>query len=360
MGITAQYVRVSKEECTSLTFDDSGERLEELLDEKDSPKDRDELFLICWKYSQSGMNGWKNVEKTAKKMKLSEEKLNQEIKKRGLHMWLDLDKRWDEMHKLLNGMSLHEELKKETRLITPNKSADTKKDNKLVKELDPVLEQIEKSVQLQIREYNKLVSELGKNPLEGNQSTSFIVSKLKTAIYSLPDDCDEDAMKELETGLRSLIVLIRSIEKQMNEILLKMKDKQWDETNQIAQAMATTMAFFQEQFASVFIKIREMEKKKKKTDQNPWSKKQRGESPLAIAVTGGDTITGWASGYGPARYLSTEQVKLIAHALKATTYRALASKNNTGIADFEDSFDQFNYFFQEAAKNKEAIICVFI
>jgi hypothetical protein len=105
MSITAQYVRVSDVELQQML---KGEikKVDALLDEHlgrvPVGAKADELDQLSKKYTSF----WRHMEFMQERMKkagISEKQLLDEVGKRGLHIWFDLDKSWNELHLLLTG-----------------------------------------------------------------------------------------------------------------------------------------------------------------------------------------------------------------------------------------------------------------
>lgn len=114
MGIDVKFVRVAQEELQSLL---DGEM--EVDDLEPSPLSLprnangqiDTDVRLAFKYAQGG---WETVAAEATKLKMSEDDLKVQVKKCGMHIWLDTSRQWNELHILLAGESAHERLKSRT------------------------------------------------------------------------------------------------------------------------------------------------------------------------------------------------------------------------------------------------------
>jgi hypothetical protein len=117
MSITAQYVRVTEQELQQMLGGDI-KKVDALLEEQSGRgalvgAKPSELDALCKKYT----GFWRHMEFMEDRMKkagVSETQLRDEMKKRGLHLWFDLDKLWQEMHLLLTGEDFPLQLPKVT------------------------------------------------------------------------------------------------------------------------------------------------------------------------------------------------------------------------------------------------------
>ncbi len=109
MGMTAQYVRVTNAELQQILSGDA-EKVDDLMDEKLDMAVKvhvggsgkvEAVDILCKRYSVSGQ--WQYIEGKATECGLSEDDLLREVKARGLHVWFDLDKSYNELHLLLTG-----------------------------------------------------------------------------------------------------------------------------------------------------------------------------------------------------------------------------------------------------------------
>lgn len=103
---------------------------------------------------------------------------------------------------------------------------------------------------------------------------------------------------------------------------------------------------------------------------DPWE----GSYPLAGAVLGGEPVSEEDVGYGPARYLSKEEVRNVQRALGTITSEKLIERWNQERIDQSDiypegwsnsaedreyissNYEDLRNFFSEAAENQQAII----
>jgi hypothetical protein len=103
MGMTAHYVRISEIELKSI-LNGNTSKVDSLLEELDVsmvPAGSGKGDFLCRAYA--GGAKWPMIEKQAAELNWTEADLAREINSRGLHLWLDLDKLYNELHLLLTG-----------------------------------------------------------------------------------------------------------------------------------------------------------------------------------------------------------------------------------------------------------------
>ena len=123
MGMTANYVRCSEKELEKIVSGDT-DRIDAILDERLYGRERimvggeenaTPIDNLCRKYAS---HGWFYTEEKAKELGMSEEDLANETKRRGLHIWFNLDKCYNELHALLTGDEFPLDLPKTNRLLS--------------------------------------------------------------------------------------------------------------------------------------------------------------------------------------------------------------------------------------------------
>jgi hypothetical protein len=104
----------------------------------------------------------------------------------------------------------------------------------------------------------------------------------------------------------------------------------------------------------------------------PYSPEAAMDDPMSMAIVGGEMV-GPDLGYGPARYLSVEQVKEIALALESIDFDQLVDEYSVDDIDEDELslldnleeekielkevyFPEFKYFFRQAARNGEVVL----
>ncbi len=120
MGITAQYVRVTDVELRDILANGAN-KVDAILDSRlmvrvGVAEKGNQVDSLCQTYAESGH--WHYIEAKAAECGLSEEELIAASKKRGFHLWFDLDKLYNELHVLLTGKKFPLNLAKTDNLLS--------------------------------------------------------------------------------------------------------------------------------------------------------------------------------------------------------------------------------------------------
>ncbi len=105
MGITANYARVSESELTEMLTGDS-RKVDALLNENlvaERVGKGDRTDFLCARYAGGYWGQMDFLEQEMKALNLTEDDLLAQLKQKGLHLWFDLDKSFNELHVFLTG-----------------------------------------------------------------------------------------------------------------------------------------------------------------------------------------------------------------------------------------------------------------
>jgi len=120
MGMTAHYVRVTELELQEILAG-GAKKVDAILESRRMVRvgvaeQGNEVESLCQRYAKSGH--WHCIEEKADECGLSEEELVAESKRKGFHLWFDLDKSYNELHLLLTGQEFPLDLPKTNKLLS--------------------------------------------------------------------------------------------------------------------------------------------------------------------------------------------------------------------------------------------------
>src|SRR5579883_472547 len=352
MGITTQLVRLNQKELDEILADKSGQKLQTLLDEWRRRPGYDEFESLCWRYthasvSQKGMR-WhgSTVEELAEKSGISHEQIEQEVQKLGLHLWLDLEKHWNEMHALLTGKPL---VKRPA--ACPTTGEERSHYHELCTQTSADLDKSQAEIQSMVIELKELLTNQANQEAHraiGQQvvfAPQFLV-QTKVAIQKLDENYDDDVIESCEETMRDAARSATKLKELMKGLLEELQEERFSEAGKTSQTIfVDTRNLNQHQqkiLATMYAKP-----KKQVVDEGTTGDgvEYNGDDILSAAITGATKVSDSLR----CRYLSVEQVKNVAAKLKSLNFTELAKNAAADNADFEHCFDKMHEFYIDAA-----------
>jgi Domain of unknown function (DUF1877) len=380
MSQIAQYVRITENELNNILAEENGEQLRLLLSEQQDRLGTDDISRFCWEYtwvrvSTPGMR-WtgSSAEQYAKQLGLIEEQVKKEIELRGLHLWLDLDKVWNEMHILLTGKDFIKSADPFQQRVKPlvaraEQNTAFAKDviAKMVQSADKAEEIVRQSLKLIKTKQKQCKGGTDKNRLFSDlrQQIAFapsLLSRQMTMIAGMEEHYDATVIAQCENQLLKSANSAMAIKALMTDLLTKLTQEEFETIGNLGQKISKESGLLlqlQQEILSITINAPKKDSSAaaiadKTITRSKFADEKTGDI-LSLAISGSEQI----EGFDEIRYLNAKFVKKIARELLQSNYADLALANDHGIDHFENCFDKFKEFYVDAAANTEAVLCIF-
>jgi hypothetical protein len=334
---------------------------------------------------------------------LSEDELVKEAQKRGLHLQLDLDKSWDQMHKLLTGITLRERaalarLSRAQPWIEKAK-LNTSFPSRCVTDIEESRAAVQAAHEEMLQAWEKLEYRVQNLPPATDEDSpeedalrdlfqlvdDIVTRRVWSAPKSLYDTLlqvaalqkrnDEALIKRSADRLTEAAKLAKLIESSMMDLLIKLRASTLGEAD---QTLAKRVSDESDRLSNL-LSVRGwlLDFLEESTPYRPPGSSDDTEL-LSIAVAGGTDIPDTDG----ASYLTLEQVKAIANVLERLTHDETVGVEEGGYPGVQqlqaqlkeiakavgdlplvtrrpDNFDRFKAFYIRAAQNKNGVLVMF-